>query len=89
MSLRKSFDSFAPQHKLRDAEEAYVKAVYRLRSAEEAYEQNLSDLKREMDFLFRKVGHYRHCLYAGKSLEEYLEYSAASTDKRCPKPAWV
>ena len=73
MSLRKSFDSFAPQHKLRDAEEAYVKAVYRLRSAEEAYEQNVSDLKREMDFLFRKVEHYRHCLYAGKSLEEYLD----------------
>ena len=89
MSLRKSFDSFAPQHKLWDAEEAYVQAVYRLRSAEKAYEQNVSDLKREMDFLFRKVGHYRHCLYAGKPLEEYLEYSAASADRRCPKPAWV
>ena len=87
MSLQKSFDSFAPQHKLRDAEEAYVKAVYRLRSAEKAYEQNVSDLKRGMDFLFRKVGHYRHCLYAGKSLEEYLEYSAASAGRRCPKPA--
>ena len=89
MSLRKSFDSFAPQHKLWDAEEAYVQAVYRLRSAEEAYEQNMSDLKREMDFLFRKVEHYRHCLYAAKPLEEYLEYSAASADRRCPKPAWV
>ena len=72
MSLRKSFDSFAPQHKLRDAEEAY--------------EQNANDLKREMDFLFRKVEHYRHCLYAGKPLEEYLEYSATSADRRCPKP---
>ena len=40
----------------------YVQDVYRLRSAEEAYEQNVSDLKREMDFLFRKVGHYRHFL---------------------------
>ena len=89
MSLRKSFESFAPQHKLWDAEEAYVQAVYRLRSAEEAYEKNVSDLKREMDFLFRKVGHYRHCLFAGKPLEEYLEYSAASADRRCPEPAWV
>ena len=68
MSLRKNFDSFTPQQKLRDAEEAYVQAVYRLRSAEEAYEQNVRDLKREMDFLFRKVGYYRHCLYAGKPL---------------------
>ena len=89
MSLRKSFDSFAPQHKLWDAEEAYEQAVYRLRSAEEAYEQNVCDLKREMDFLFRKVGHYRHCLYAGKPVEEYLEYSAASAEARCPKPSWV
>ena len=89
MSLRKSFASFSPQHKLRDEEEAYLKAVYRLRSAEEAYEQNVNDLKREMDFLFRMVEHYRHCLYAAKPLEEYLEYSAASADRRCPKPAWV
>ena len=89
MSLRKSFDSFAPQHKLWDAEEAYVQAVYRLRSAEEAYEQNVSDLKREMDFLFRKVEHYRHCLYAGKPLEKYLEYSAPPAEARCPRPAWV
>ena len=89
MSLRNNFDSFTPQQKLRDAEEEYVQAVYRLRAAEDAYEQNVSHLKQEMDFLFRKVGHYRHCLYAGKPLEEYLEYSADSTEARCPKPAWV
>ena len=34
-----------------------MQAVCRLKSAEDAYEQNVSDLKREMDFLFRKVGH--------------------------------
>ena len=89
MSLRKNFDSFTPQQKLRDAEEAYVQAVYRLRSAEDRDEHNVSDLKREMDFLFRKVGHYRHCLYAGKPLKDYQEYSAASAEARCPKPAWV
>ena len=89
MSLRKNLDSFTPQQKLRDAEEEYMQAVYRLRSAEEAYEQNVSDLKREMDFLSRKVGLYRHCLYADKPLEKYLEYSAASAEARCPKPAWV
>ena len=89
MSLRKNFDSFTPQQKLRDAEEAYVQAVYRLRSAEDAHDDNVSDMKREMDFLFRKVGHYRHCLYAGKPLKEYQECSAASAEARCPKPAWV
>ena len=89
MSLRQNFDSFTPSHKLRDAEEEYVQAIYRLRSAEDAYEQNVADLKREMDFLSRKVGHYRHCLYAGKPIEEYAEYSADTTESRCPKPAWV
>ena len=89
MSLLNNFDSFTPQHKLRDAEEAYVQAIYRLTSAEEAYDQNVRDLKREMDFLFKNVWHYRHCLYAGKPLEEYLEYSEASAEVRCPKPAWV
>ena len=89
ISLRKNFDSFTAQHKLRNAEEAYVQAVYRLRSAEEACEQNVSELKREIDFLFRKVGHYRHSIYAGKPLEEHLEYSAAPAETRCPKPAWV
>ena len=89
MSLRKTIDMFISQHKLQDAEEAYVQAVYRLRSAEDAYEQKVSDLKWEMDFLFRKVGLYRHCLYAGKRSKEYLEYSAASAKRRCPKPAWV
>ena len=34
-----------------------MQSVYRLRSAEEAYEQNARDLKREMDFLSRKVGY--------------------------------
>ena len=66
-----------------------VQAVYRLMSAEETYEQNVSDLKRKMDFLLRKVGHYRHYIYAEKPLEEYLEYSAASAEARCPEPAWV
>ena len=66
-----------------------MQADYRLRSAEEAYEQNVSDLKREMDVLLRNVGHYRHFVYAFKPLEEYLEYSAASAEALCPKPAGV
>ena len=36
MSLRKNFDSFTAQHKLRDAQEEFAQAVYRFREAEEA-----------------------------------------------------
>ena len=60
MSLRSHFDSFTSQHKLRDAEEEYVQALYRLRSTDEAYVQNWLSLKREMEFLLRKVEHYRY-----------------------------
>ena len=51
MTLRKNFDSFTAQHKLRDAEEEYVQAVYRFRAAEEVNAPNRITLKREMEFL--------------------------------------
>ena len=59
MSLRKDFDSFTPQHKLRDAKEEFAQADYRFRAAEEANAPNLIALKREMEFLDRKVEAYR------------------------------
>ena len=87
MSLRKNFDSFTPQHKLRDAQEEFAQAVYRFRAAEEANALNLIALKREMEFLDRKVGAYRHCVYSGQQIDEYVEWSVLPN--RCPKPAWV
>ena len=66
-----------------------MQAVYRLRAAEDAHEQNVSDLKMGDGFPIPEGWVYRHCLYAGKPLEEYLEYSATSTEARCPRPAWV
>ena len=87
MSLRSHFDSFKSQHKLRDAEEEYVQATYRFRAADEAYAQNWVSLKREMEFLLRKVEYYRYCVYSGQPIEEYVEWPAPSD--RCPEPAWV
>ena len=87
MSLRKNFDSFTSQHKLRDAQEEFVQAVYRFRAAEEVNAPNLIALKREMEFLDRKVGAYRHCVYSGQQIDEYIEWSVLPD--RCHKPAWV
>ena len=87
MSLRKNFDSFTPQHKLRDAHEEFAQAVYRFRAAEEANAPNLIALKREMEFLDRKVGAYRHCVYSGQQIDEHVEWYVLPN--RCPKPAWV
>ena len=84
---RKGFDSFTPQHKLRDAKEEYVQAVYRFREAEQANSPDLIALKREMEFLGRKLEAYRRWFYSGESIEEYVELPAPLD--RCPKPAWV
>ena len=87
MTQRKNFDSFTAQHKLRDAEEEYVKSVYKFRKAEQANAPNLIDLKREMEFLQRKVEVYRRWFYSGEPIEEYVEWPAPS--ERCPEPAWI
>ena len=87
MSLRKNFDSFTAQHKLRDAQEEFTEALYRFRAAEEANARNLIALKREMDFLARKLEYCRQCVYTGLPVEEYAEWSVLP--ERCPKPAWV
>ena len=65
MSLRKNFDSFTPQQKLQDAKEEYVQAVYRFREAEQANSPDLIALKREMEFLGRKLEAYRRVLPGG------------------------
>ena len=87
MSLRKNFDSFTSQHKLRDAQEEFTEAIYRFRSAEKANAPNLITLKREMEFLGRKLEFYRQCVYAGQPIDGYAEWS--ELPERCPKPAWV
>ena len=85
--IRKGFDSFTPQHKLGDAKEEYAQAVYRFREAEQANSPDLIALKREMEFLERKVEYCRQCVYAGQPVEEYAEWSVLP--KRCPEPAWT
>ena len=87
MSLRKNFDSFTSQHKLRDAQEEFTEAIYRFRAAEEANAPNLIALKREMEFLGRKLEFYRKCVYTGQLIGGYAEWS--ELPERCPEPAWV
>ena len=87
MSLRKNFDSFTSEHKLRDAQEEFTQALYRFRTAEEVKTPNLIALKREMEFLGRKVEYCRHCVYAGLPIEEYAEWSHLPA--RCPEPTWI
>ena len=87
--LRKNFDSFTPEHKLRDAQEEFTQAVYRFRESERTNAPNLMTLKREMEFLDRKVRFYRYSLYSDLPVESnYMEEQAPHISKRCPVPAW-
>ena len=88
MSIRKNFDSFTPRHKLQDAQEEFAQALYRFRSAEDANAPNRYVLKREMEFLDRKVQTYRYCVYTKQPIEEYERYSIVHLAGCCPKPAW-
>ena len=87
--LRKNFDSFTSKHKLRDAQEEFAQAIYRFRTAEDADAPNLIALKREMEFLDRKVRFYRYCIYHDQPIDGYAEYPALHTQTRCPKPEWT
>ena len=57
--LRNGFDSFTPKHKLEGAKEEYVQAVYRFREAEQANSPDAIALKREMEFVGRKLEAFR------------------------------
>ena len=87
--LRKNFDSFTTEHKLRDVQEEFTQAVYRFRESERTNAPNLVTLKREMEFLDRKVRVYRYSLYSGLPVEgNFIEEQAPHISKRCPVPAW-
>ena len=87
--LRKNFDSFTSKHKLRDAQEEFAQAIYRFRAAEDADAPNLIALKREMEFLDRKVRFYRYCIYHNQPIDGYAEHSIPKIETSCPKPAWI
>ena len=87
--LRKNFDSFTSKHKLRDAQEEFAQAIYRFRAAEDADAPNRIALKREMEFLDRKVQFYRYCIYHNQPIDGYAEHSLPKIETSCPKPAWI
>ncbi len=87
--LRKNFDSFTSKDKLRDTQEEFAQAIYRFREAEDADAPDRIALKREMEFLDRKVRFYRYCIYHNQTIDGYAEYPALHTQISCPKPEWT
>ena len=80
--------SFTPQHKLADAEQEYVEAIYRFRRAEEEQTADYTSAKLEMIRLEAKVRAIRAYIYSGKIYVLYEQTQTASHFAGCPKPAW-
>ena len=87
MFFRKTRDSSTPQHKLKTAQHELAEAAYRFRSAKSVNANNVAPLKREMEFLERKVRYYRYCVYKNLPIKKYTEWS--EIPGKCPKPLWA
>ena len=80
--------SFTAQHKLQDAEEQYLQAVYRFRDAENKQSLSYADAKREMNRHEANLFRLRHSIYS-KDLSGILKVREKRTPSGCcPVPAW-
>ena len=80
--------AFTAEHKLQDAEDLYLKAVYRFRRAEKSESLDYRPARCEMNRLEAELFRLRQSVYSqsvthtqrGKKIDLSLE--------RCPEPAW-
>ena len=80
--------SFTPQHKLEDAEQEYVEAIYRFRRAEEEQAADYPSAKLE-NWLEAKVRAIREHIYRGTTYELFESPRAMNRPIGCPEPAWI
>ena len=88
-TLRKFPVSFTPQHKLEDAEQEYVDAIYRFRRAEEEQSADYTSTKLEMIRLEAKLRAIREHIYRGTTYELFEPQQAKNQLIGCPEPAWI
>ena len=81
--------SFTPQHKLEDAEQEYIKAVYRFRRAEEEQSTEYGTTKREMLRLEANLATVREHIYRGTTYELFESKQMRTLIVGCPEPVWV
>ena len=81
--------SLTPQHKLEDAEQEYVDAVYRFRRAEEEKSSDYTSAKLEMIHLEARLRTIREHIYRGTTYELFESPKSFNQSIGCPKPAWI
>ena len=80
--------SFTPQHKLEDAEQEYIEAIYRFRRAEKELSADYASSKREILRLEAKVRAIRQHIYGGKTFKLFEPKKTTNQFIGCPEPAW-
>ena len=86
---RKYHVAFTPQHKLEDAEQEYLEAIYRFRRAEEGISADYTSSKLEMIRLEAKVRAIREHIYRGTTYKLFEAQQTISLFERCPEPSWI
>ena len=81
--------SFTPQHKLEDAEQEYVDAIYRFRRAVKEQSGDYTSAKLEMLRLEAILRTIREHIYRGTTHELFESPKSFNQSIGCPKPAWV
>ena len=89
MTFHTPHASFTPQHKLEDAEQEYVEAIYRFRRAEEEHTTDYTSAKLEMIRLEAKVRAIREHIYRGTTYKLFDSPRTMNQFIGCPEPAWI
>ena len=88
-SQKKNRIAFTAQHKLDDAAEEYMAAIYRFRKAESEMSDDYNEARCEMNRLEIALLSVRGCIYSN-SIHLLFDHQGVTKEfTDCPKPDWI
>ena len=88
-SQKKNRIAFTAKHKLDDAAEEYMAAIYRFRKAESEMSDDYSEARCEMYRLEMNLLSVRGCIYRNSIHSLFDHQGVAKEFTDCPKPDWI
>jgi hypothetical protein len=88
-SQRKNRIAFTAQHKLDDASEEYMAAIYRFRKAESDMSDDYNEARCEMNRLELTLRSVRECIYSNSPHLLFTHQGVTKEFTDCPKPDWI
>ena len=86
---RKNRIAFTAQHKLDDAADEYMEAIYRFRKAESDMSDDYNEARREMNRSEMNLLSVRGCIYRNSVHLLFDHQGVAKKFTDCPKPDWI